>query len=400
MKALYLRTKYSLNLKSGGSVAHTEGVINALKTKVDLDIVSNDPLNHFTSPIKIIKPILVNVPIINELFYNLKVILKLRKVKDYSFIYSRYSGESFSAAYLSSKNSIPLILEFNSFDTWKIKNWKEKGFFLKKWFKKYFRLFFVRKIESYNIKKAALIVVVSVVLKDQLIQVGVSKEKILVNPNGVDISKFKKVPKVTISSIKKKFQLVDHYIFGFIGTFGHWHGVIELAKAICLFYNQNPELTQKTKFLVIGDGHFMNDVKKIIQDSKWNRNVILTGMIPQSDGPAHLLTADCLISPHIPNPDGTKFFGSPTKLFEYMACAKPIIASDLNQIGEILSDEKTAFMVEPGNIQELAQKMKYVFSNDSKAKLVGENSFKLVNQQYTWDAHVSKILHKFKSIKS
>ena len=82
----------------------------------------------------------------------------------------------------------------------------------------------------------------------------------------------------------------------------------------------------------------MNDVKEILGEFLSSSFVCLTGIVPQKDAPKYLVASDILVSPHIPNADGSRFFGSPTKLFEYMAMGKAIIASDLEQIGEILKN--------------------------------------------------------------
>src|SRR5206468_9930424 len=63
----------------------------------------------------------------------------------------------------------------------------------------------------------------------------------------------------------------------------------------------------------------------------------LVGLVPQGEAPSYLAAADVLLSPHVANPDGTRFFGSPTKLFEYMAMGRAIVASELEQIGEVLA---------------------------------------------------------------
>jgi glycosyltransferase involved in cell wall biosynthesis len=77
--------------------------------------------------------------------------------------------------------------------------------------------------------------------------------------------------------------------------------------------------------------------------------------VPQEEGPAYLAACDVLVATHVPNPDGSKFFGSPTKLFEYMATGRGIVASRLGQIAEVLEHGRTALLTEPGSPDALAE---------------------------------------------
>ena len=82
--------------------------------------------------------------------------------------------------------------------------------------------------------------------------------------------------------------------------------------------------------------------------------VIFTGAVLPDKVAAYLDASDILVSPHIPMPDGSRFFGSPTKLFEYMARGKCIVASRLEQLAEVLEHDRTAWLVSPGSVRELA----------------------------------------------
>ena len=93
---------------------------------------------------------------------------------------------------------------------------------------------------------------------------------------------------------------------------------------------------RRVHFLYVGDGMRGPRVREILGADLRGPFVTLAGMRPQAETPSTLAASDVLLSPHVPNPDGTPFFGSPTKLFEYMAMAKPIVASDLDQIGWVL----------------------------------------------------------------
>ena len=407
MKLIYLRTYFNFNLRAGGSVGHTAGVINSLQKSVNIHVISNDNLPEVEADVEIIKPFKVELGLLNnllEIIYNFRLRKILNKrISAYDAIYHRYTGNSFIAAYFSKKYSIPLILEFNSSVVWAIRNWTIRQKFPKNLIRYLFnhliRLPLTRKIEKYNLEKASVIVVVSNALKDTLLKMRVPESKIIVNPNGVDPDKFSN--ELSGTKLRKKLQINNKLIvLGFIGTFGQWHGILELTDAIISFYFNYPDMISKTRFLIIGDGILMPEVKKKISDSNYADNVILTGLIPQNAAPEHLAACDIFLSPHIPNKDGTKFFGSPTKLFEYMAMGKPIIASDLDQIGEILSHNVDAYLTEPGNIDELVQAMKTLVNDSDLRTRLGKETRKKVLEYYTWDKHVNNILGKLQTVKN
>ncbi len=407
MKIIYLRTFFNFNLKAGGSVSHTAGVINSLKKKIEIQVISNDILPEVEVNVEIIKPFTIGKGPHNnllEIIYNFKLKKVLEsKIRTFDAIYHRYTGNSFIAAYFAKKYSIPLILEFNSSVVWAIKNWSVKQKFPKNFMRYFFnyliRIPLTKKIEKYNLNHASVIVVVSDALKEILLKRGVAESKILVNPNGVNPDKYS--DKLSGIKIREKLQIDNNMIvFGFIGTFGQWHGILELSEAIILFYSNYPEMINKTMFLLIGDGILMPEVKKIIKGSKYQSNVILTGLINQHVAPDYLAACDIFLSPHIPNKDGTKFFGSPTKLFEYMAMGKPIIASDLDQIGEILIHNIDACLVEPGNIDALVQAMKSLADDYDLMKRIGKKAREKVLENFTWDKHVNRILEKLQIIKN
>ncbi len=404
MKILYLRTLYMFNLKAGGSVAHTAGVINSLQKQVDVDVISNDSLAGVKYPITIITPVKISIfpNAINEFLYNFKIISKLKSKKlQYDAVYHRHSGFSFAGAYLASRNKIPFILEFNSSEIWKIKNWRDGGTSI---FKRIVKLLYnyivklpiVSFIEKYNLNKASVIIVVSDVLKTSLIKQGIPERKILVNPNGIDIDAYSDIKGA--SAVRKQLGIRENVkVAGFVGTFGQWHGVLELARAIVRFYDKYPN--DRVRFLLIGDGILLPEAKNIISNSPYESNVIFTGLVCYDECPKYLAACDIFLSPHIQNPDGTEFFGSPTKLFEYMAIGRPIIASDVGQIGKILKHRESAYLVEQGNVEQLADAIHTITNDEQLASYLAENARKEVIEKYTWDKHVENILNKVREVK-
>lgn len=257
-KIAYIRTQFWFNLKAGGSVGHTIGVLNGFKENgCKIKIISNErflDIDNFSYTVirpKIKKPL-------GELLYNFyaksrfkKEIVKFKP----DFIYHRYTGYTFFVAKIAKELNIPLILEFNSFDTWKIKYWGESRNFLKESIKKYLLYSVVKWIESYNLRNASLIVAVSEPLKADLLELGIPEEKILVNPNGVDVDKLNPeiVKNGKCKELRERLKIDDNKIvIGFSGTFGPWHGIPQLTKAIDKILKK--QLISNVHFLLIGEG--------------------------------------------------------------------------------------------------------------------------------------------------
>jgi glycosyltransferase involved in cell wall biosynthesis len=97
-----------------------------------------------------------------------------------------------------------------------------------------------------------------------------------------------------------------------VGTFGEWHGVEVLARAV----KPTIERNSRVHFLLIGDGKLRGTVEEILRADSVQEHVTMLGLVPHSLVPKYLSLCEVLLSPHTHNPDGTVFFGSPTKLFE------------------------------------------------------------------------------------
>ncbi len=386
-KILYLRTDFLGYTKEGGSFAHVEGVIKGSQN-LDQQVTL---ISSARVPSSAKKFILISYPDcmnffieIGEMAYSFKVFFKILlrpglTKKFPSLIYQRHNGFNLSGVFFSLISKRIFILEVNSLEYWLRKNWGTLHFgLILKW------------AEKIILNKADLIVVVSDVLKQKLIKFGVSKEKILVNPNGVDEKEFN--PKINGNKIKKELGLKQDLVVGFVSSFGPWHGIKVLTKAI-------PKVLTKTnriKFLLIGEGLLKNESERFLNKYVKKGEVIFTGSIPHSQIPKYLACCDILVSPHVPNKDGSKFFGSPTKLFEYMAMAKPIIASDLEQIGQVLENNKTAILVPPSQAKILAKAINDLANNPVSRKKLGTTARKQILRAHTWTINAKNVLDQIK----
>src|SRR5262249_48814404 len=237
---------------------------------------------------------------------------------------------------------------------------------------------------------ADLVVVVSDAMRGELTARGVPAAKILVNPNGVDTDRY--APSVDGRAVRQRLGLEQPIVVGFIGTFGAWHGPDILAEAYDRLLARRPDLAASTRLLLIGDGPRLPQVRASVERSAARPNVVFTGLVPQADGPEYLAACDVLISPHVPNADGTPFFGSPTKLFEYMAMGKPIVASDLDQIGQVLAHGESAWLVRPGDATALADGLERVLDDPPLGRRLAERARADAVSRHSWRQHTQRIV--------
>src|SRR4029079_7092494 len=129
-----------------------------------------------------------------------------------------------------------------------------------------------------------------------------------------------------------------------------------------------------------------------------DRRVIFTGAVAHDRVPKLLDACDILVAPHVSLADGREFFGSPTKIFEYMAMGKGIVASRLGQIGEVLIDGETALLVEPGNVGELAAAMLKLVQSEELRKSLGARVRDVAEREHTWTRNAQRVLDAYKSL--
>jgi glycosyltransferase involved in cell wall biosynthesis len=235
-------------------------------------------------------------------------------------------------------------------------------------------------------------VVVSNVLKQELIDRGIDAGKILVNPNGVDTER--NHPGVDASALRLKLGLDSKIVFGFIGTFGPWHGAEVLAAAFCELIRRSPELRENAALLLIGDGERYDAVRALVHDAGCESSVRFIGRVAQEEAREYLAACDIFTSPHVPNPDGTPFFGSPTKLFEYMAMGRPIIASRLFQIEEIIHNGKNGVLVAPGDVEGWANAMQALAQDREAWRRLGSQARRDAVERHSWKIHAENIFAK------
>lgn len=385
---LYLRTDLSFGVRAGGSVGHIAGVLNEL---ADLGAA---PIMMTTAPVPTVRAeVEVHHVPVPERFWNFRelptfglnsvfVDETLRAVdgRAISFVYQRYSLNNYAGLQLAHRLGVPFILEYNGSEIWMSRHWGRPL--------KYEEL--ASHIELLNLNAADLIVVVSRAMRDELVARRVDDHRVLVNPNAVDPDRYS--PAIDGGVVRRRFTLDGRTVVGFISTFQPWHGALVLAQAFVALLTEHPEHRHAVRLLMIGTGAEADEARRIIQRAGLDDAAIFTGLVAQESGPEHLAACDILVSPHVPNADGSPFFGSPTKLFEYMAMGKGIVASNLDQIGEVLRHGDTGWLVAPADVEQLAAGIDRLVRDAALRGALGAAARREALAQHTWQAHVRRTL--------
>jgi glycosyltransferase involved in cell wall biosynthesis len=385
---VYLRTDLWFGFRAGGSVGHVAGVVNELGrfggpavviTSDWLPLVRPDVELHRIAPTREFWDF-AELPALRYNETLLPAARRLLRGRRVSFVYQRYSLGNLSGVELSRELGVPLVLEFNGSELWVSRNW---GRPLR-------RESLMGDIERLALRGADLVVAVSDGVRAQALEQGVDPARILVNPNGVDTDRYS--PEVDGGPVRARYGLDGMMVIGFIGTFGTWHGAEVLAEAFALYLRQHPEERGRVRLLMIGDGTGLPRARAALEAGGAAREAIFTGVVPQEEGARHLAACDIVVSPQLPNADGTPFFGSPTKLFEYMAMGRAILASRLDQIAETIRHGENGWLVEPGSARSLADGIRALAADPALRRRLGDAARRDAVERHGWAEHTRRIV--------
>lgn len=205
-------------------------------------------------------------------------------------------------------------------------------------------------------------------------------ENILVAHDGVDIQLYDEYRNFKIEDMRKKFGLpIDTKIILHSGT-------IKKERGTALFKDVLEQLPEWTFVQVGGSEADLNSLKSelssyknfMVLEHQTIENLIQIQLC--SDALFYMITKDT----------PTYWCCSPMKIFEFLACGKPIVASDIGSLSEIIS-KNNAFTFEPFNAHSLKNAL-LLLNQKELCESISKNSLHHVRQNYTWDIRAKSIL--------
>ncbi len=204
--------------------------------------------------------------------------------------------------------------------------------------------------------------------------------KVLYQPNAVDIALF------DIAVAKEEARRLLHlehkrYMVIYTGSLFAWKGVDTLAEAA----HYLPD-----GFMVVFIGGSGDDIMRFRERYGSNPKIRIEGYRPHEEMPLWQKAADVLVLPNTAKEDISKYYTSPMKLFEYMASRRPIVASRIPSITEIVDDE-SAVLVAPDDPVALAAGIRMAIEQPERAVALVARAFAEV-QGYRWEKRARIIL--------
>ncbi len=305
-----------------------------------------------------------------EIAYNILAVFRLLRETDSETeaIYERYSLFMFAGVLVAKMRGIPVILEIN--DSALVPRVRPLFFKrLSRWF------------ERWIFSNATALVFISNYFRDIAKDNYPDMAPSVVLPNGADIEKFNP-DHFNKDEIRARLGIEDKMVCGYVGAFVYWHGIDWFCKKIIPLISNYPNLV----LLLVGDGVCYRDIADAVAQHGLEKQIILTGRVDHDKVPEYLAAMDYGVLPD------SNEYGSPMKLFEFMAMGKGMVCPGFGPVKEVVTDGETGWLFEPGNQETCVQKVLDLSNDPDSLKKVGENARQYIIERRQWKHNAEKIL--------
>ncbi|MFH1201765.1 MAG: glycosyltransferase family 4 protein [Candidatus Omnitrophota bacterium] len=319
---------------------------------------------------------LIEVPILNIISYSLLLLVylmfhSLRKRPN--IIYSR-DGWSLTSFLFAKLVSRPLVIEVQIFIS--IPEIKKRGFELIKYKILYF-------ISAVSLIFSDRVVTTTNLTKQRLSKfLNLPSHKIIVVPCGADAELFRPM---NTKEVRTQLNLrQDCYYVGMVGSLYPHQGVDYLINSTPFILKELPN----TKFIIVGEGIMKKELIKLVTDLGLDDKIFFSGEIPYEDVPKYINAFDiCAVffKPVIP------YTADPIKLYEYLACAKPVVVSGLEWCKDFLDRVDGVVWTEASDAQKLTGAIVRLLKDEGLREKIGKHGREAILEQRTWIISARKV---------
>jgi glycosyltransferase involved in cell wall biosynthesis len=157
-----------------------------------------------------------------------------------------------------------------------------------------------------------------------------------------------------------------------------WHGLPLLIEA----FERVHRVTPDSRLLIVGDGKAMTELQATLRGRGMADRIHFTGAVGSDQIPGLVTSMDVAVAPY---PPLSNFYFSPLKIYEYMAAARPVVASRIGSLTELIEHEMNGLLCPPGDIDALAASILRLKNDPTLRHRLGAAARKTVLANHTWD---------------
>jgi len=219
-------------------------------------------------------------------------------------------------------------------------------------------------------------------------KIKIPEEKLEYISLGVDINEFKLRDK---EKIKQELGLGEEKIILFVGQLIERKGVKYLLEAIPRIDNL---YKKNCKFVIVGNGPEMKELLNISRKLNIQDITLFVGKVSHEELLKWYSLADIFVLPSLSE-------GRPIVIYEAMASECAIVATNVSGIPEQIKDGYNGLLVEPRDVNMLAEKISYLLDNENEIIRMGKNSRKrIIEEEWTWEGYAKKVIKVYKEVLS
>jgi glycosyltransferase involved in cell wall biosynthesis len=197
-------------------------------------------------------------------------------------------------------------------------------------------------------------------------------------PNGADPVRFDPA-RVPAETVRERYGLGGSFVVGWTGVLREWHGLELLLDAVA----RVPD----ARLLIVGDGPARGAIDARAAALRLADRVVITGRVPHAEVAGHVAAMDVAVVAH----DRTGV-ASPMKLLEYMAMAKAVVAPRLDNVRDVVDDERTGLLFTPGDVDALAQTLGRLAGDVPYRLQLGRNARAVIETERNWHRIAERVL--------
>lgn len=246
----------------------------------------------------------------------------------------------------------------------------------------------IRQMELEALELSDAVICPSDVTRQFLTSLGVERRKITVIPNGCSPGDFPASPLPPRSDGHIPTLL-------YIGTLADWQGLEMLIHAMPQIVQQRP-----ARLRIVGRGRSRQRklLAKQIRKLGLEEFVSVEAAVPHHEVGELVASADVCVAPLSLNDRNVTQGCCPIKIIEYMACARPIVASNLPVARELLREEVDALLFNPGDPADLAGQVLALLGNPSLAEALAANAARRAREKFTWHTAQKKLIKVYEGL--